>query len=68
MKLTHKQSFSTTENQNKTLDLLGKKYKLNVSKFIRDAVNEKLSREKETIFSNYKEIQDYVKQLNECPF
>ena len=68
MKLSEKQSFSITKNQKQTLTILGEKYKLNVSKFIRDAVNDKLQREKETIFKNYKEVQIYLKQYQECPF
>ena len=68
MKLSEKQSFSITKNQKQTLNILATKYKLNVSNFIRDAVNEKLQREKESIFKNYKEVQSYLKQYEECPF
>ena len=68
MKLSEKQSFSITKNQKQTLNILATKYKLNVSKFIRDAVNEKLQREKESIFKDYKEVQSYLKQYEECPF
>ena len=68
MQYTHKQSFSTNEKQNNTLNLLRYKYNHNVSKFIRDAINEKLNREKNDIYKNYNEIQLYLKKLENCPF
>jgi hypothetical protein len=68
MKLSEKQSFSITKNQKQTLNILATKYNINVSNFIRDAVNEKLQREKESIFKNYKEVHSYLKQYEECPF
>jgi hypothetical protein len=42
-------------------------YKINTSQFIRDAINEKLQREKNGIISQFKEVQDYIKAYNECP-
>ena len=68
MQYTHKQSFNTNEKQNNTLNLLRYKYNHNVSKFIRDAINEKLNREKNDIYKNYNEIQLYLKKLENCPF
>ena len=68
MQYTHKQSFNTNEKQHNTLNLLRNKYNHNVSKFIRDAINEKLNREKNDIYKNYNEIQLYLKKLENCPF
>lgn len=68
MELTEIQQFKITNKQKQTLSVLGKKYKINVSQFIRDAINEKLQREKETIFNNHKEVQQYINQMDECPF
>jgi hypothetical protein len=42
-KYTEKQSFSTSENQKKILKKISKYH--NLSKFIRDAISEKLERE-----------------------
>lgn len=39
-----------------------------MSKFIRNAINEKLQREKDDIFKEYKEIQKYLKEKSEIPF
>lgn len=68
MELTEIQQFKITNKQKQTLSVLGKKYKINVSQFIRDAINEKLQREKETIFKNHKEAKQYINQIDECPF
>ena len=68
MKLTKNHKFRTDEIQKQTLIVLDEKYKINVSNFIRQAIAEKLEREKETIFKNYKEVQCYFKKINECPF
>jgi len=68
MKLIDYHKFNCSPEQKKTLRILHKKYKINTSQFIRDAINEKLQRDKSVIFSNFKEIQEYLKQLNNCPF
>lgn len=68
MKLTEIQQFKISVKQKQTLSVLHKKYGINTSQFIRDAINEKLEREKETIFKNYKEVQEYLKQYKQCPF
>ena len=68
MQYTQRQTFKISVKQKQTLTVLGEKYKLNVSKFIRDAINEKLKREKETILKNYKEINEYISDMEECPF
>lgn len=68
MELTKKHTFKITEFQKKTLIILNKKYKISTSNFIRNAINEKLEREKETIFKNHIEVQKYLKEINECPF
>ena len=66
MKLTETQRFKISKEQKKTLKLLNEKYCINASLFIREAINEKLEREKDDIFKQHKEIQDYLK--NSCPF
>jgi hypothetical protein len=66
MQKSHIQQFRTTEKQKQTLSILRTKYKLNTSQFIRDAINEKLQREKDTIFKYHQEIQNYLK--SDCPF
>jgi len=66
--LTEIQQFKITLEQKKTLRILHKKYKINTSQFIRDAINEKLQRDKLNIISSFKEVQEYLKQLNDCPF
>ena len=68
MKLTEIQQFKISVKQKQTLSVLRNKYCINTSQFIRDAINEKLEREKETIFKNYKEVQEYLKQYKRCPF
>jgi hypothetical protein len=68
MKLSDKHTFNISINQKKTLTLLHEKYKINTSKFIRDAINDKLTREKNSIFKNYKEIKNYINKLDKCPF
>ena len=66
--LTEIQQFKITTEQKKTLRILHKKYKINTSQFFRDAINEKLQRDKGTIINSFKEVQEYLKQLNNCPF
>lgn len=68
MQFTEKHSINVTENQKKTLIVLHSKYKVNTSKFIRDAINEKLLQEKDTIFKKYKEVQEYLQSIYDCPF
>jgi hypothetical protein len=68
MQLTEYQKFNCTPEQKQTLKTLHKKHKINTSQFIRDAINEKLQRDKGTIISSFKEVQEYLKQLNNCPF
>ena len=68
MQRTKTHTFKISESQKQTLIILAEKYKINVSSFIRSSINEKLQREKETIFENYKEVQTYLKELNNLPF
>ena len=68
MQYTQRQTFKISSKQKQTLAILSEKYKLNVSKFIRDAINEKLSRDKDTVFKRYKEINKYISDMEECPF
>lgn len=67
-KLTKKQEIRVSEKQKETLTLLHKKYGVNSSQFIRDAINEKLTRDKETLFKNYKDLQRIIAEINTCPF
>lgn len=60
MKLTERHTFKTDKKQKVTLMLLHSKYKENTSEFIRQAISEKLEREKDTIYKNYREIQSYI--------
>ena len=48
-----------SKEQKQTLDKL-KEYNVNLSQFVRNAIKEKLQREKAEIITNYKNI--------ECPF
>lgn len=50
-----------SKEQKQTLDKL-KDYNVNVSQFVRNAIKEKLEREKKEIITNYK------KSLDKCPF
>jgi len=50
-----------SETQDLTLKNLSK-YNINVARFIRQAIQEKIEREKVEIITNYKE------SLDECPF
>lgn len=68
MKYTELYSFKISINQKKTLQSLNKKYKVNVSQFIREAIKEKIERDGENIFRKYKEIQKYIQKENTCPF
>ena len=67
MQLTEIQQFKIAPEQKQTLIVLHKKYKINTSQFIRDAINEKLQRDKGGIISQFKEVQDYIKNYNKCP-
>ena len=68
MQNTERQTFKLSKKQKKTLSILSSKYDINVSNFIRSAINEKLQREKETIYKNYKEINAYICEKENCPF
>ncbi|MFN9319433.1 MAG: hypothetical protein ACK58Q_02520 [Chitinophagales bacterium] len=50
-----------SKEQKRTLDKL-KDYNVNLAQFVRNAIKEKLEREKVEIITNYKE------SLKECPF
>ena len=65
--LTEIQQFKITPEQKQTLIVLHKKYKINTSQFIRDAINEKLQRDRSSIITQFKEVQDYIKAYNDCP-
>ena len=45
-----------------------KKYKINTSQFIRDAIKEKIERDSCGILKNHKDILALIKKLNDCPF
>lgn len=66
--LTEIQQFKITPQQKHTLIILHDKYKINTSQFIRDAIDEKLQRDKSGIIIRFKEVREYLKQIVECPF
>ncbi len=68
MQLTERQTFKISAKQKQTLKVLRTKYGINTSQFIRDAIDEKLQREKHTIFRQHKEIQLYLNKLKTTPF
>ena len=68
MKNTERQTIKITIKQKQTLQILNSKYHINTSQFIRDAINEKLKRDKETILKNYSEVEIYLKQYEKVPF
>ena len=68
MKTNERQTFKITIQQKQTLQIINSKYHINTSQFIRDAINEKLQRDKDTILKNYKEVESYLKQYNKVPF
>ena len=68
MKNTERQTIKITIKQKQTLQILNSKYHINTSQFIRDAINEKLQRDKETILKNYSEVEIYLKQYEKVPF
>jgi hypothetical protein len=65
---TEIQQFRISTLQKKTLKVLHKKYKINTSNFIRDAIQEKLERERHCLLKEYKELQNYLKISSEYPF
>ena len=68
MEYTERQTFKISKIQKQTLQILHKKYKINTSQFIRDAIKEKIERDNNKIFKSYKEFEDYVNLINSCPF
>ena len=68
MKYTEKQVFMCSKIQKQTLQNLHKKYKINISQFIRDAIKEKIERDSCGILKNHKDILALIKKLNDCPF
>lgn len=68
MKYTEKQVFMCSKIQKQTLNNLHKKYKINTSQFIRDAIKEKIERDNKLIFKSYKEFQEYLNTINKTPF
>lgn len=68
MQLTEIQQFKITSEQKQTLRILHKKYKINTSQFIRDAINEKLQRDKGGIIGSFKEVKEYLRNYEICPF
>ena len=68
MEYTERQTFKISKIQKQTLNNLHKKYKINTSQFIRDAIKEKIERDNKLIFKSYKEFQEYLNIINETPF
>jgi hypothetical protein len=63
---TERHTFKISQKQKQTLLTLRRKYKYNTSQFIREAIDEKLQRERDDIFKQYKEIQEYLNR--DCHF
>ena len=59
-KLTERQTIKISKEQKKTLIILQDKYKINVSQFIREAIQEKLIRDKDAMLRDYKEVKKYL--------
>ena len=53
-----------TKKQKETLVILHKKYHINTSQFIRDAIDEKLQNDKQKILLDYR----FMNTTNICPF
>ena len=68
MEYTERQTFKISKIQKHTLQNLHKKYNINTSQFIRDAINEKIENDSKDIFRSYKELNEYFKKENDCPF
>lgn len=68
MKTTELYTFKISKTQKLTLQTLSKKYKVNVSQFIRDSIDEKIERDNDSILKGYKEIKEYIDKSNKCPF
>jgi metal-responsive CopG/Arc/MetJ family transcriptional regulator len=68
MKYTERQTVMISKTLKKSLQTLHNKYKVNTSQFIRDAIKEKMERDNKKIFKSYKEFEEYINKLNECPF
>ena len=56
--------FRLTEKQAETLSILKKKYRYNTAQFVRDAISEKLDRERKSIV----EVKKYFDEMQDCPF
>jgi len=68
MQLTEKQEFNCTPQQKQTLRILHRKYKINTSQFIRQAIDEKLKCDKEGIINQFKEVREYLRKQAEYPY
>ena len=63
-KLTNIQTILITAEQKRTMKTLKEKYNINTSQFIRDAIFEKLERERKDII----EVQQYLRTRTNYPF
>ena len=68
MEYTERQTFKISKIQKRTLQVLHQKYNINTSQFIRDAIKEKIENDSKDIFRSYKELNEYFKKENDCPF
>ena len=68
MQYTERQTIKISKIQKQTLQNLHKKYKINTSQFIRDAIKEKIERDSCGILKNHKDILALIEKLEECPF
>jgi len=64
MQLTDTHTIKICPKQKQTLIILKRKYKINTSQFIRDAIFEKLERERKGII----EVEKYLNEQNQYPF
>lgn len=68
MLYTEKQVFKISPLQKETLKRLKTKYNINTSAFIRSAIDEKLTRDKQALFKKDKNIAQYLQHYNDCPY
>ena len=68
MQQTELQQFRITKLQKQTLKILHNKYGINTSQFIRDAISEKLQRDKMLICEKHSKLRRLIAKLDICPF
>ena len=66
--MTDRYTIKISREQKETLSLLREKYRINPSSFIREAIHEKLNKDRVGILRNYKDVQKHLDKMDECPF